>query len=346
MASLITKANGVGSVKILAEAGIEQIPSAYIKDKDELLQIGHSHFSKEIPVISLIKLHGKDRERVLEDIRLACEEWGIFQIVDHGVTEEIQKKMMELVHGFFMLPLDEKLEYAMPADDFCGYANGSFLKDNPGLDWRELYVARCRPLTRRDVNKWPARPTGFRETFARYSDEMLSLANLIISAISDSLGLPSNAILEVCGETEQKVLLNYYPTCPQAEQTLGLKRHTDPGTITILLQDNVSGLQATKDGQNWVTVEPTPGAFVVNLGDHFHVLTNGRLKNADHRATVNASKTRTTVAAFWNPAADSKVCPLPALVDEDHPPLFEAETFSEFYNRKMRMAAAKTGTKA
>jgi naringenin 3-dioxygenase len=73
---------------------------------------------------------------------------------------------------------------------------------------------------------------------------------------------------------DQKVVVNFYPKCPQPDLTLGLKRHTDPGTITLLLQDLVGGLQATRDGGNtWITVQPIAGAFVVNLGDHGHVST-------------------------------------------------------------------------
>jgi naringenin 3-dioxygenase len=111
-----------------------------------------------------------------------------------------------------------------------------------------------------------------REVLAKYSDEMLELAKTLLALISESLGVEADAIEKACGEGQQKVLLNYYPTCPRPDLTLGLKRHTDPGTLTILLQDKVGGLQATKDnGKTWVTVEPIDGAFVVNIGDQMHV---------------------------------------------------------------------------
>jgi len=111
-----------------------------------------------------------------------------------------------------------------------------------------------------------------REVLAKYSDEMLELAKRLLALISESLGVEADAIEKACGEGQQKVLLNYYPTCPRPDLTLGLKRHTDPGTLTILLQDKVGGLQATKDnGKTWVTVEPIDGAFVVNIGDQMHV---------------------------------------------------------------------------
>ena len=112
----------------------------------------------------------------------------------------------------------------------------------------------------------------YRKALVKYSDETLKLAKTLLGLLSKLLGFEADAIEKACGEAQQTVLLNYYPTCPRPDLTLGLKRHTGPGTITILLQDKVGGLQATKDdGKTWVTVEPIDGAFVVNLGDQMHV---------------------------------------------------------------------------
>jgi isopenicillin N synthase-like dioxygenase len=59
--------------------------------------------------------------------------------------------------------------------------------------------------------------------------------------------------------------INHYPPCPEPSLTLGLSKHKDPYLITILMQDDICGLQVLKDGK-WITVEPLPGAFVVNIG--------------------------------------------------------------------------------
>ncbi|ERM96174.1 hypothetical protein AMTR_s00001p00073530 [Amborella trichopoda] len=61
------------------------------------------------------------------------------------------------------------------------------------------------------------------------------------------------------------VNLNYYPACPNPELTVGVGPHSDLGIITLLVQDDVGGLQA-KIEDEWVEIAPTPGALVVNIG--------------------------------------------------------------------------------
>lgn len=46
----------------------------------------------------------------------------------------------------------------------------------------------------------------------------------------------------------------------------GHYQHTDGGFITILLHDQVGGLQVLHENQ-WIDVRPTDGALIINIGD-------------------------------------------------------------------------------
>lgn len=106
---------------------------------------------------------------------------------------------------------------------------------------------------------------------AEYSDRMGSLAKQLLGLISESLGLPTSCIEHAVGEFYQNITFSYYPPCPQPDLTLGLQAHSDMGAITLLIQDDVGGLQVLKDGE-WITVEPLSDAIVVILADQTEVL--------------------------------------------------------------------------
>lgn len=141
-------------------------------------------------------------------------------------------------------------------------------------DWREIVTYFSYPIRNRDYSRWPDTPAGWKAVTEEYSEKLMGLACKLLEVLSEAMGLEKEALTKACVDMDQKVVVNYYPKCPQPDLTLGLKRHTDPGTITLLLQDQVGGLQATRDnGKTWITVQPVEGAFVVNLGDHGHVST-------------------------------------------------------------------------
>lgn len=126
--------------------------------------------------------------------------------------------------------------------------------------------------------------------------------------------------------------LNYYPPCPQPHLTYGLPGHTDPNLITILLQDNVRGLQILKAGK-WIAVEPIANTFIVNMGDQMQAISNGKYKSVMHRALVNCDKERISIPTFYCPSSDAVIKPALGLVTEDCPAVYRSFTYDEFYNK-------------
>ena len=109
-----------------------------------------------------------------------------------------------------------------------------------------------------------------REVAAEYCTNARGLARRLLEAISESLGLEKEYIDRALGKHGQHMAINYYPPCPQPDLTYGLPGHADPNVITILLQDDVPGLQVLRNGK-WVAVNPIPYTFIVNIGDQIQV---------------------------------------------------------------------------
>jgi isopenicillin N synthase-like dioxygenase len=113
----------------------------------------------------------------------------------------------------------------------------------------------------------------FRKLIGEYGDEAVKLCGRLMKALSINLGLGEEYLQNAFGGDNIGACLrvNFYPKCPQPDLTLGLSPHSDPGGLTLLLPDeNVSGLQVRKSNE-WVTVDPAPNAFIVNMGDQIQV---------------------------------------------------------------------------
>lgn len=70
------------------------------------------------------------------------------------------------------------------------------------------------------------------------------------------------------------VNMNFYPSCPNPELTVGVGRHSDMGTLTVLLQDGIGGLYVKLEKgveDEWIEIPPIRGALVINVGDTMQV---------------------------------------------------------------------------
>lgn len=169
-----------------------------------------------------------------------------------------------------------------------------------------------------------------RNVAAEFGEKVEELGTRILSLISEGLGLGDGYFSENFNKGPVNMNVNHYPTCPDPSLTLGLPKHCDPNLITLLLQGNVGGLQVLHDGE-WLQVDPTPNAFVVNFGYVLEIITNGLLKSVEHRVVTNTTVARTTIAAFFTSAEDCLLAPARSLIPEhQNPPLYKSFPFTEF----------------
>ncbi|XP_062119481.1 S-norcoclaurine synthase 1-like [Humulus lupulus] len=306
----------VENVQELASKNQTKIPPRYVRPEAELDPISVLE-SLELPVINMTKLLD-DRHPLHHDelakLHLTCKDWGFFQLINHGVPEEVIENIKIDTEEFFNMPLEKKNDYAQKPNSLEGYGHAFVLSEEQKLDWGDMFYLQALPVSMRNMRSWPNQPISFRENLDKYSRELQKVALFLLKFISRNLGLNSETLTSNFEDGRQGIRINFYPPCVQANKVMGLTPHSDATGLTLLLQVNdVQGLQIKKNGK-WILVKPVPDAFIVNIGDVIEIMSNGEYKSVEHRAVVNPEKQRLSIAAFHGTHTKGIIGPLPDLV--------------------------------
>ena len=110
------------------------------------------------------------------------------------------------------------------------------------------------------------------ETVDEYITKSREVVGELLKGISLSLGLEENYIHKRLNVElgSQFLILNFYPPCPKPELVMGLPAHTDHGLLTLLMENELGGLQIQHKGR-WIPVHALPNSFLINTGDHLEV---------------------------------------------------------------------------
>ncbi|CAL1366549.1 unnamed protein product [Linum trigynum] len=325
-------------IKLLTSSGVpfSSLPPSYVRPESDRPRLSEVVDGLDIPVIDLSV--AVDRSRLVSLVGDACTNFGIFQVINHGVGSGAAEEMLRVAAEFFELPAEEKMKLYSDDPAKTTRLSTSFnVKKEKVHNWRDYLRLHCYPLPKY-APEWPSNPPSFRETVSNYCQEIRELGFLLEELISESLGLEKDYIKKVLGDHQQgqHMAVNFYPPCPQPELTYGLPSHTDPNALTILLQDQlVAGLQVLNDGR-WVAVNPHPGALVVNIGDQIQALSNGRYMSVWHRAITNTKTTRLSVSSFLCPRDDALISPTPELTrgdDGSSGAMYRGFTYAEYYKK-------------
>ncbi|CAL1376102.1 unnamed protein product [Linum trigynum] len=306
----------VPNVQQLASSS-NDVPIRYIRPELELERVSSDDEYVQVPVIDMRKLAGDDDDGESAKLHSACRDWGFFQVINHGIAEEVILKMKADIQEFFNQPMQVKMESAQLPNGIEGYGQVFVVSKEQKLDWGDMLFIVTNPVNERSMELWPRIPSSFRATLDQYSIELEKLARCLLSFMARNLGIESEKLLTLFKEGLQGMRMNYYPPCEQANKVIGLAPHSDGSGLTLLTQVNeVQGLQIRKDGK-WVPIDPIPGAFIVNIGDVLEIMSNGEYKSIEHRAVVNHEKERLSIAAFHSPNAKVVIGPLPEILVKD-----------------------------
>ncbi|HET7709940.1 MAG TPA: 2OG-Fe(II) oxygenase family protein [Sphingomicrobium sp.] len=301
---------------------------------------------ERVPVIDL----RDDPAQVVDQVGKACRDWGFFQAVGHGVPAVAIAEVQAAARAFFARPRWEKRRRLRSQDNPWGYYDRELTKER--RDRKEIFDigpdaggaggADGEPFA--GSTPWPAEVGNFEPVMKDWFGRMTRLSGQLAGLISAGLTGDFGALRAAFDPDHSSFLrLNFYPVeDPLAgeagdEAGLGVHHHTDAGALTVLLQDDVAGLQVFHGG-HWHHVEPVPGAFTINIGDMVQVWSNDAYQAPVHRALAMDRADRLSVPFFYNPSYAAEVAPL---VGE---PAYRPINWGEFRRRRADGDFADYGT--
>ncbi|CAI9769206.1 unnamed protein product [Fraxinus pennsylvanica] len=297
-------------VKVLAEStDLRSVPSEF-----SFVNEPTGSNSDSIPIIdfsSLTSGNPDQRSKVIQELGKACEEWGFFVLVNHGISETLMKATIEGALEFFDLPEEDKQKYeAKHVSDPIKYGRGSAIttSDKKIFLWRDFIKSYVHPEFH-----YPDKPQNFREIIFEYAKRSRFDFNL---------------------SYKELFAANYYPPCPQPDQAIGLPPHTDHGLLTFLIHNGVTGLQIQHNGK-WFNTNSPQNSILVNTADQLEIFSNGRYKSVKHRAVVNNQATRISVVIPNGPAPEAIVGPASPLVQRDGRPLYRPFKYIEYVETQL-----------
>ncbi|EEF43925.1 gibberellin 2-beta-dioxygenase 8 isoform X3 [Ricinus communis] len=259
----------------------------------------------ELPLIDLGRLSMDDeleKDKCKQEIARASQDWGFFQVVNHGISREILEKMRSEQVKLFKQPFYQKSK----EDKFLKFSAGTYRWGTPTatclsqLSWSEAFHI---PMT--DISASNGFTT-FSSTMEQFATTVANLAQKLAGILAEKLDRKSTFFEENCLPSTCYLRLNRYPPCPIPVEVCGLMPHTDSDFLTILHQDQVGGLQLVKD-RKWFAVKPNPEALIINIGDLFQAWSNDVYKSVQHRVVTNPGVERFSTAYFFCPSYDTEI---------------------------------------
>lgn len=255
----------------------------------------------------------------------ACREDGFFYIAGHGLDPELVARLFAESRRFFALPEESKRAISM---DRGGRAyrgsfplGGELTSGRP--DWKEgLYFGAELPddhprvragLPLHGGNLFPAQVPALRALVLAYIDALTRIGQRVMAGVALSLGLPLRYFADgLCRDPLVLFRVFHYPAPPPhlADEVYGVGEHTDYGVLTLLLQDDVGGLEVRSRGA-WRAAPPLPGTLLCNIGDMLDRLTRGLYRSTPHRVRNSAGRSRLSLPFFFDPDFLAQVPPLP-----------------------------------
>jgi len=311
--------------------------------------ISNNSFFKEIPVIDISPLVGpqnnpKSLRKTAKEIENACKNIGFFYVKNHQIPQNHLDAVILVMQEFFNLPEEKKMKIHIGNSDvFRGYTPLGKELTNAKYDWHECvdFGLDLEPNHPEVIagnqllgpNQWPENQPNFRKALESHWDLMILLGRRITEGLAMSLGFDKKKFARFMNKSHSFMRIsNYPPYGKDQEENVGdgIGAHIDYGFLTILLQDNIGGLEVKNADNEWVSAPMLPGTFLINIGHMIQRWTNDYYKATVHRVIPPEHEARCSLPFFFEPNFDTVVVPLDEFCSKNNPPRYEPFHFGDY----------------
>ena len=310
---------------------------------------------KRIPVIDITPLvipndNSKLIQKTGDEIRDACKNVGFFYIKNHQIPQSHLDSVIPSIQHFFNLSLHEKMKiHISKSDNFRGYTPLGKELTNNKYDWHECvdFGLDLKPNDPEVIsgkqlagpNQWPENQRNFKKTLEKHWNLMIILGRMITQGLAISLGLSKNYFAPFMNKSHSYMRITNYPPYENNQKENigdGIGSHIDYGFLTILLQDNISGLEIKNSNNEWFSAPIIPGTFLINIGHMIQRWTNDYYRATIHRVVSPKDEARCSIPFFFEPNFDTVVKPLETFCSEDNPARYKSIHFGNYLERTFK----------
>jgi isopenicillin N synthase-like dioxygenase len=303
---------------------------------------------EDIPIIDL----SQDEAMVVDALMKAFTTIGFATLKNHGAEPAKIQKAFEASKSFFALDDEDnniKAKYKFQGHKSnrgyigIGLETHDLEADNTTADHKETF-----DIGKEDEpgyqNLWPTElleSTTFRQDLLDYFQTMDKLYLRLMGMIEIGLKLPKDFLVNRCNAQHENLRLLHYPslTTPRVRGNV----HTDFGTLTLLVQDQVGGLKVRRKDGSWICVKPAADAVIVNVGDMLMRWSNDRLKATLHQVVPPPGGAdgkipeRFSIAFFCNANKDATIECLESCCSADgyEPPRYPPINAHEYLTKRL-----------
>ncbi|KAF5199432.1 Feruloyl coa ortho-hydroxylase [Thalictrum thalictroides] len=270
-----------------------------------------------LPVIDLSRLDGPehDQDQVKEALVKAAETVGFFYVVKHGLSTQLLEEVKDAARQFFNQPAEKKLAYlkGVSPSSLVNYGTSFVPEKKKSFEWKDYCSMYYNDNDNDALKYWPDQCS---EIVLKYMKMSTTMARRIMEILMKNLGEKLDDSMAETYMGVKVVNMNFYPTCPDPGLTVGVGRHSDFGTLTVLLQDDIGGLSIRVQAEGDIGKEDTK-----------------QWKIPKCRVRTTSTQSRVSIPVFLNPGPMVNIGPLPQVVEKDGKAEYKTCLFKDYKNQ-------------